>query len=156
MKRSDFQQLVDQELKPYLLDLGFKEIILKDCMRPEVLYQKGRLWFGASWDYRDQYLEISLGHLYWFKDVMPRVIIIGSYESYSSELARKLKRTDWKLEDIVKEIRKTIKDAIAKYEERYEEILKSNTDPQKGRRVKEFYTHLGKEATDDELEKYKT
>jgi hypothetical protein len=153
MKRSDFQQLVDQELKPHLLDLGFKEIILKNCMCPEVLYQKGRLWFGASWDYRDQYLEISLGHLYWFKDVMPRVIIIGSYESYSSELARILKRNDWKLEEIVKGIRKTINDAIAKYEERYEEVLKSNIDPQKGKRVKEFYTHLDKESTDEELEK---
>lgn len=67
-----------------MIQLGFKEVILKDCMCPEVLYNKGSLWFSASWDYRDRYLELDLGHLYWFKDVMSRVIVLGDYQNYLS------------------------------------------------------------------------
>lgn len=89
MKKSDFHKLIDLELKPKLIELGFAEINLDACISPEVLYKNGRLWFGASWDYRDLYLEVDLGHLYWFEDVMPRVIILGGYASYCSKISSK-------------------------------------------------------------------
>lgn len=66
-KRSEFQKEMDITLKPKLMMLGFQEIVLKDCIHPEVLFNKGRLWFGASWDYRDQYLEVDLGHIFWLR-----------------------------------------------------------------------------------------
>ena len=84
-KRSEFQELIAGIVVPKLSALGFQEVLLKHCMHPEVLFNRDRIWFGASWDYRDQYLEIELGHLYWFKDVMPRVIVLGDYGTYISD-----------------------------------------------------------------------
>ena len=79
---SDYVQIFDAIFKPTLIGLGFKKVLLKGCMTYDVLYQKGNLWIGSSWDFRDQYLEFSLGHMYSFKDVIPRFIILGDYSDY--------------------------------------------------------------------------
>ena len=93
MSKSEYHKTIDRVLKSTLLELGFVEVRLMDCMRPKVLYRRKNIWFGTSWDYRDRYLELDLGHLYWFKDVMSRVIVLGDYNSYSSEL-QKIKESD--------------------------------------------------------------
>lgn len=72
----------DSTFKSTLLRLGFEKVVLNGCVSYEVLYRKEELWLGSSWDFRDQYLEFGLGHLFSFKDVMPRFIILGDYSDY--------------------------------------------------------------------------
>ena len=134
--------------------LGFQEVFLKDCIHPEVLFNRNRIWFGASWDYRDQYLEVELGHLYWFKDVMPRVIVLGDYGSYVPEI-KKLQQDDSRyLTKIAETIRDTIESALSTYEQRYEQILAERKNPQKLKYRNEFFTHLGSEVSKEELDKF--
>ena len=158
MKKSEFQKLIDEGLKPRLLKLGFKAVILKDCMHPEVLYCKRRLWFGASWDYRDLSLDISLGHLYWFKDVMPRVIVLGNYENYLND-HNKLNQLSafaakGELKAIVALVNDTIEEAIKVYDERYDQILAARLKPDNLKYRNEFYLHLGSEVEKNALSKY--
>jgi hypothetical protein len=154
MKKSEYQQIIDRILKPKLVALGFKEVKLKDCMKPEVLYRNNNLWFSTSWDWRDRYLDIDLGRLHWFKDVMPRFIVIGDYSSYSNEIVKIKESDEDYLEKVVIAIANTIENAIAIYNERYdqnvtiyiEKINKYSTV---------FKSHLGSEVRDEELADYK-
>jgi len=153
MKKSEYQQTIDRILKPRLKELGFEEMVLKDCIRPEVLYRKDNLWFGTSWDWRDRYMEIDLGHLHWFKDVMPRFIVLGNYSSYCKEID-KLKEDDEKyLEQVAMTIADTIQDAIAIYNEKYDRIIKRYSE-RRNKYSAVFNNHLGNEVTDEELSEY--
>jgi hypothetical protein len=142
-KRSEFQKEMDVTLKPKLVRLGFQEIVLKDCIHPEVLFNNGRLWFGASWDYRDQYLEVDLGHLYWFKDVMPRVIVLGDYGSYSSQVKSLQRDAPNYIRKVAEVVRDSIENAIETYNARYEEILAERKNPKNLKYRAEFFSHLG-------------
>ena len=139
---------------PKLKDLGFKEVLLKECMHPEILFNRDRIWLGASWDYRDQYLEVELGHLYWFKDVMPRVIVLGEYGSYVTEF-KKLKSDD---PDFLTKVAKTIRDsidcALRTYEARYVDVLAERKNPENLKYRKEFHMHLGSEVSKNDLSRY--
>jgi hypothetical protein len=153
-KRSDFQRLMAEIAGSKLDALGFQEVLLKDCMHPEILFNRDRIWFGASWDYRDQYLEVELGHLYWFKDVMPRVIVLGDYGSYVSEL-KKLKQDEPHfLSKVAETIRDTFDSALRTYEARYDDVLAVRKNPQNLKYRKEFYMHLGPEVSKNDLSKY--
>jgi len=77
-----YRNILNREVVPKLIELGFKEIRLQHCMRPEVLFRKSNLWFGTSWDFRDEYLELNIGGLYWLKDLMPRVVVLGEYSAH--------------------------------------------------------------------------
>jgi hypothetical protein len=112
------------------------------------------LWFGASWDWRDQYLEINLGHLYWFKDVMPRVIILGNYSSYHGEVSKHPTKSLDDLEAIIQIVENTIDNSIEKYGMYYESILSKHLQPEKSKYAKDFILHLGNEVSKDELSKY--
>ena len=153
-KKSEFQIELDEVLKPKLLKLGFHEVVLKDCIHPEVLFNRGRLWFGASWDYRDQYLDVALGHLYWFRDVIPRVIILGDYATYCTELGAITTATGNYLNQIAEFVRDTFENAIYIYETRYEEILEVAKNPKEPKYRKEFLKHLGKEVLISDLERF--
>ena len=155
MKKSDYQKLIELKLEPKLIKLGFVKVNLENCISNEVLYQKGRLWFGTSWDWRDMYLEVELGHLYWFKDFMPRVIILGSYNSYVKEINKFDPSSIEDLKPIVKLIDKTIDEAINIYNNTYENILSKYIQPKKQPYTKEFSLHLGNEVNEKELSKYK-
>lgn len=123
MKKSEYHKIIDRELKPKLIALGFQEVKLKDCMCPEVLYRKNNLWFGTSWDCRDRYLTVDLGHLYWCKDVMARVIVVGDYASYSDEI-EKIKETNKSyLVKIASLVANTLQEAVSIYNERYDQII---------------------------------
>ena len=156
MKKSNYQKLIELELVPKLIELGFKEVILENCMSREVLFQNERLWFGTSWDWRDMYLEVDLGHLYWFKDVMPRVIILGSYNNYIEEINKYDPSSIEELKPIVKLISGTLEDAVKIYHDKYELILSKYIQPQKQKYAKEFSLHLGNEVNENELSKYRT
>jgi hypothetical protein len=63
-----------------LATLGFREVQPPDgWIAPARLFECQDRWFGASWDWRDLYLEIALGRLFRFRDVLPRVIVRGPY-----------------------------------------------------------------------------
>ncbi len=155
-KRSDFQKQIDLVLRPKLIALGFQEVLLKDCMCPEVLLNRDRLWFGASWDYRDHYLEVELGHLFWFQDVMPRVIVLGDYATYCPELKVIPTDIDNYLRKVAEFVRDTIENAVVIYEKGYEEILAERRNPKKLNYPKEFFTHLGCEVSKSDLERFVT
>jgi len=155
-KKTEFQKEIDVVLKPKLLELGFQEIMLDHCMRPEVLFNNGRLWFSASWDYRDQYLEIRLGHLFWIKDVMPHIIVLGDYVDYYSKLKDLPTNTSNYLRTVVEFIRDSIKDALIIYEDRYEAILAESKNPKKFKYPKEFLILLGGEVSKCDLERFMT
>jgi len=155
MKKSEYQQTIDRVLKPKLLELGFEEVKLKDCMKPEVLYRKDNLWFSTSWDWRDRYLDIDLGHLHWFKDVMPRVIVLGNYTGYCNEVD-KLKESDEDyLEKVASTIASTIQGAIAIYNERYEQLIAGYPE-KRNKYTTVFKNHLGDEVSDEDLSVYMT
>ena len=155
MAKSDFQKKIEQDLKPTLLFLGFKQVKMKHCISYEVLFNNRQLWFGASWDYRDQYLDISLGHLYWFGDVMPRVVILGKYESYCGKLDGLLRSKTWEMKAVIELVKNTLENSIEIYKERYEQILNEILKPTKRTYSKEFYSLLGQEVSDKDLSKYK-
>lgn len=155
MKKSKYQQIIDRVLKPRLLELGFEQIELKDCMKPEVLYRNENLWFGTSWDWRDRYLEINLGHLHWFKDVMPRFIVLGDYSIYSNDIQKLNESDENYLENVARTIANTIEPAIKTYHEKYEEIVKRYFE-ERNKYARVFINHLGSEVRDEELSEYRT
>ena len=142
MKKSEYRKLVDRILLPKLLDVGFREVSLSGCIGYEALFRKQDLWLGTSWDYRDQYLDLNLGHLYWFKDVMPRVVIVGEYSSHCSHLKRIDSSAPDHLELVLQTVADTIEDAIISYNEHPESTTKQLS------RLRQF---IISQATDSEL-----
>ncbi len=155
MKKSDYHKIIDEYLKPALIEYSFEEVRLKDCMKDEVLYQNNRLWFGTSWDWRDRYLDLNLGHLYWFKDVIPRLIVVGNYSSYCNEVQNIPESDENYLVKVAKSISSTLPDAIAVYEERYEKILSALLN-KRSNYTSVFLKHLGNEVKDEDLSEFKT
>ena len=154
MKKSTYQQIIDRVLKPKLVELGFEEVKLKGCMKPEVLYRHKNVWFSTSWDWRDRFLDIDLGHLHWFKDVMPRFIVLGDYSLYSDEI-KKIKESDENyLENVARTIANTIETAIETYHEKYDQIIKTYLD-ERNKYSTVFLNHLGSIVRDEELLDYK-
>jgi hypothetical protein len=148
-----FEDTFEQIMKPTLVRHGFERVMLDSCMRPEELWRRGRLWFSTSLDLRDQYLDVCLGHLYWFHDVMPRVIILGEFSSYANFDPFKKYRADG-LVDTLSSVRDAFDHALEVYRTRYEDILQARLHPKKSKYVKEYVTALGQEVQDSELEKY--
>ncbi len=149
-----FQKKVKQILQPKLFSLGFDRIEIKDhWIYPTFLYEHNDIWFGTSWDWRDNYLEVDLGRLFFFKDVLPRVIIIGTididdmlssnptasegYEKYFQEIFTK----------VAESLDEKIKMFDAQYPEAFERKTKINDKSSKKERQyrKIFLQHLGKQ-----------
>ncbi len=149
-----FSDHFNRLLKDRLEGFGFQAVNLKSCISYDVLFRNERLWIGSSFDWRDQYLEIDLGHLYWFQDVMPRVIIIGNYSSYSNRFDPYAYAKKHGIEKALEILKDTIEDSIDVYEKHYSEILSARLDPSKMKYRKEFFSHLGKEVEDKELKKF--
>ncbi len=143
-----------QIVAPKLKDLGFQEVLLKECMHPEILFNRDRIWLGASWDYRDQYLEVELGHLYWFKDVMPRVIVLGDYGSYVTEFKNLKPDAPDFLTKVAEPIRDSFDIALRTYEARYANVLAERKNPYNLKYRKEFHMHLGSEVSKNDLSRY--
>lgn len=114
--RSPYQQIIDRLLRKKLGELEFKEVKLDACISYEALFRRNDVWFGTSWDWRDQYLDLDFGHLYWMKDVMPRVFIAGNYSSFCSQVKRLEKKMGEKyLEDVANTVAASLEAALEKY-----------------------------------------
>ena len=75
-----FAKLFHEGLEPMLRDAGFVGYKLqKGWIQPAYLMkqQKKPIWFECSWDWRDRVYDARLGRLYRFRDVLPRVIVVG-------------------------------------------------------------------------------
>jgi len=140
-------------LQPTLTHAGFHRVELTSCIHYEELWRKERLWFGASFDWRDQYLEISLGHLYWFHDAMPRVIVLGDYRSYCNfdPYAKALKDG---VVNTLNAIRDSFDHALEVYESHYNDMLQGRLRPKNLKYAKEFLGGLGEEVKEQELENF--
>ena len=80
MTKDRFSEAFHKLLKPVLAGLGFRRILPPHgWTAPAELFESHNRWFGSSWDWRDAYLEVSLGRLFQYRDVNPRVIIQGPY-----------------------------------------------------------------------------
>ena len=72
-------ELFEELVIPKLLDIGFEQVIVKGrWIKPKLLFSKEDVWVGYSWDWRDSYLDLNLGKLHFLKDVLPRVIVLGT------------------------------------------------------------------------------
>jgi hypothetical protein len=155
-RNSEFCQTLDRILKPKLESLGFKEVVLKDSIQPEFLFNRDELWFGASFDYRDRYLSVELGRLYWFQDVMPRVIVLGDYGDYCPAIKSKSLNNEASFTALASAIRDTLAEAIKIYSHRYDEILAARKSPKTLRYRREFFMHLGNEVSVDDVARFAT
>ena len=154
MKRdSQFVTQVRSTLGSNLSRCEFESVRLKSCIQPELLYRRGRLWFGASYDVRDQYLELNLGHLYWFRDVMPRVIILGDLSQYGIQCPKDGVGTE-QIKNILADTAENFERAIARYTAEYPAILERHLHPPQRKYRKEYLSHLQTEVQEVELEQY--
>jgi len=144
--QSPYQKIIDRILRVKLEELGFEEVMLKNCISYEVLFRKDDIWFGTSWDERDEYLELDLGHLYWVKDVLPRVMIAGHYSSFSSRVERLKKVTGARyLEDVANAVAASLEEALKKF----------NENPSLGdTRVLSLQSYILGRVTDSDLDAY--
>lgn len=154
MTNSDFDQQFHKILEPKLHSLGFTRLVLKDCMCPEYLYEKGRLWFELSWDWRDRYLEVSLGNLFWFKDVMPRVVVVGDYASYDNRIDYDAMDKFHDESEVFELISSSLDKAISVYESSYDKILINFIRNRKESRGINVEDYIGNEVSRDELSKF--
>lgn len=148
-RRLEFGKEMGIALEPKLKALGFHRVVLNGCIHPEVLFNRGRLWFGSSWDSRDRYLELELGHLFWFKDVMPRVVVLGDYANHGPQIEALAQEAD--LKKISEFARDTVESAIEDYGRRYGAQLAARKNPEDPKYQEEFLRHLGREVAKDEL-----
>ena len=156
MKKNSFEGKFKSILAPVLKDLGFTKVSLKDCMHPAFLFNKGRLWFSLSWDWRDRYLDVSLGHLFWFKDVMFRVVVIGDYSNYESQITTNAIDKIGSETKVLEMIAATLKNAINIYENEYEKIYQDFRISRSRRGGINIDEYIGKELKMDDLKKYKS
>ena len=144
----------NQWLTPTLKDSGFKTVRLKSCISYEELWRKGRLWFGASYDFRDQYLDVNLGRLYWFEDVMPQVVVIGDIsESCEFQFSDYLEQHG--LEETLKIVASALPEAEKAYETRYDQIYADHPKKFGKRCLRVFLEGLGDEVEFEDLAKYR-
>jgi hypothetical protein len=153
-RNSEFCQALDRTLKPKLESLGFKEVSFRTCIQPEFLFNRAELWFGASFDPKDRYLSVDLGRLFWFKDVMRRVIVLGDYGDYCPSIKSISLHNDECFPALASEIRDTLGEAIFIYKDRYDEILAARKNPKALKYRREFFMNLGKEVSVDDVARF--
>src|SRR5688572_5177379 len=122
-------------------------------MRPEYLFRKDRTWFSLSWDWRDQYLDVCLGRLFWFRDVMPRVVVIGDFSYWEPSVTWDSIRSHGDFEVVFARIEASLAGSVARVEEEYARLL-DVFRRSRGERLS-IDDYIGKEATIDALEKYR-
>ena len=150
-----FDQHFRKLLNPTLEELGFKRVKLKGIMCTEYLFTNGSVWFSLSWDWRDQYLDVSLGKLFWFKDVMERVVVIGDYSNYDERITYSAMSTLGSDIAIFEAIASSLKGALNTYNEKYSEFYQDfrlSRSKSGGINIDEY---IGEEVELSELQKYK-
>lgn len=122
-------------------------------MRPEFLFHRDRAWFALSWDWKDQYLDVCLGRLFWFRDAMTRVVVIGDYSHWDSGVTWNAIRSDSDFDVVYGRIRDSLPDAVARLDAEFPSLLSAFKNT-RGHRV-QIDEYIGQEATIDSLEKYR-
>ncbi len=149
-----FQQEVQRILQPKLLSFGFERIKIKDhWIYPTFLYEHNDIWFGTSWDWRDNYLEVDLGRLFFFKDVLPRAIIVGTInidEMLSSE-SKQFEGYEKYFQGIFTKIVEDLDEKVRLFDVQYPKAFEQKTKIDENFSKKEkqyrriFVEHLGKQ-----------
>lgn len=154
MAKNIFKEHFNTVLRPALEDLGFLEVKLKGCMCPEFLFNNGRLWFSLSWDKKERYLEVSLGRLFRFKDVMERVVVIGDYSNYEKRITPDAIDEIGSDIKVLKIIASSLKDGIALYKTEYERIFQDFRVSRSKRGGINIDEYIGKELRIDDLDNF--
>ena len=154
--RSDkiFEKEAVRILQPKLISLGFERIKIKEnWIYPTFLYEHDDIWFGTSWDWRDNYIEIDLGRLFFFKDVLPRAIIIGTINA-DEMLSGKSKLSDGYekyFQGIFTEVNAGLDEKVRLFDVQYPKAFEQRTRIDENSSKKErqyrkiFVKHLGKQ-----------
>lgn len=139
-------------LAPTLAELHFEELKLEGCMHPEFLFRRDRICFSLSWDWRDRYLDVCLGRLFWFRDVMPRIVVIGDFSYWDSEVTWNAIGSKSDFDTVFARIRDSIPAAVDCVEVEYPNVLESF---RKSRNIPtKIDEYLGKEVELADLEHY--
>jgi len=155
MREPEFVALVDEVIVPVLEPYGFQRVTKPDgWIAPEVLLESSNRWFGASWDWRDRFLDAGLGRLFLFRDVLPRVIVRGPLsvartndgEADADFVRKVLGRMANRLPEVLGRFDELYQGSITEYE--------STASPKKAVRKsgREYLKFLGPEIT---LEKWR-
>jgi len=149
-----FKNEVKNNFQPKLFSLGFERIkIEENWIYPTFLYEHNDIWFGTSWDWRDNYIEIDLGRLFFFKDVLPRVIIIGTInidEMLSNE-SKQFEGYEKYFQSIFGKVAVSLDEKIRLFDVQYPEAFEQKTRIDENSSEKEkqyrriFVEHLGKQ-----------
>jgi hypothetical protein len=149
-----FQQEVTRIPQPKLFSLGFERIQIKEnWIYPTFLYEHDDIWFGTSWDWRDSYLEIDLGRLFFFKDVLPRVIIIGTINinDIPSIRSKSFEGYEKYFQTVFAEVGASFEERMSAFESEYPGAYERKTkidetaSSQEKQFRQEFLRHLGKQ-----------
>ena len=65
------------------------KLVKTKCLSYDLLYYiKPNVWFGFTYhnDHRDNFIDLRFGELYTFKDVIPRLVVIGEYFNQVKDL----------------------------------------------------------------------
>ncbi|MHC4930188.1 MAG: hypothetical protein ACYTFU_11080 [Planctomycetota bacterium] len=154
MESQSLDQKFNTILKPKLEESGFTRVNLKGCMCPEYLYNNGRLWFDLSWDWTDRYLEVGLGHLHWFKDVMERVVVVGDYSCYMNQITYDAIDRVGSETKVLEIISSSLEDSISLYEKVYDSIFQDFRASRGKRNEINIDEYIGKEVSRDELQRF--
>lgn len=149
-------------MEPKLKKLGFERIKIRDnWICPTFLYEHDDIWFGSSWDWRDFDLNIDLGKLFFFHDVMPRVIVLGPIKIRDSLLANdnnvKTANLDEYFAGMFQDVNESLDEKIAHFNEYYSAVYNYHTKinevmPKKKRQYRRlFLEHLGKQMKKSDL-----
>jgi hypothetical protein len=150
MRESEFIAVVDEVILPVLKPHGFRRVKKPDgWITPEVLLESNNRWFGASWDWRDRYLDAGLGRLFLFRDVLPRVIVRGPLSD--AETNAREGDGDF-LRRVLGRIAHRLPDVLDRFDELYPQSIamsESTASPDKAVRkpAREFAKLLGTEIT---------
>jgi hypothetical protein len=150
-----FDKNIRKILFPVLKELGFQRVKLKGIMCSEYLFNNGDVWFSLSWDWRDQYLDVSLGKLFWFKDVMERVVVIGDYSNYDERITYSAMSSLGSDVAIFEAIAESLKDALKMYKEKYQEIFRDFRVSRSARGGINIDEYIGAEVGLADLQKFK-
>ena len=156
MRSRPFDQKFKEILKPTLENSGFTRVILKGCICPDYLYNNGRLWFELSWDWRDRYLDVALGHLYWFKDVMDRVVVIGDYSCYMDRVTHDAIDKIGSESKVLELISSSFEESVSVFAKEYDRIFQDFRITRSRRNGINIDEYIGKEVSRDELQRYET
>jgi hypothetical protein len=138
----EFPALIEGVVAPSMLDAGFGRVKLKHCISYEGLFYRERIWLGLSWDWRDRWIDVKLGSLYWFQDVMPRVVVLGDYASYCPAVRSILDSPSIDLDKVARLLSDSIDDTLVAY---------TQHPPNHERELQRLSKWIIREATIDEL-----